>query len=114
MAQLVLQLGTNLSNLDCSLQLPHCQGGVPVVLPPGGERTEHLGSTAPPLHLANRRYLVGRMKAAGWRSPDMEEVIGHTWKGDLSHWSIEVEASLPGELGVPCIQESCTQSGMSS
>lgn len=44
----------------------------------------------------------------------MEEVIGHTWKGDLSHWSIEVEVSLPGELGVPCTQESCTQSGVSS
>lgn len=44
----------------------------------------------------------------------MDEVIGHTWKGDLSHWNTEVEVSLPGELGVPCIQESWTQSGMSS
>lgn len=48
------------------------------------------------------------------RIPEMEEVIGQTWKGDLSPWSIEVEVSLSGELGVLCTQESCTQSGVSS
>lgn len=93
----MLWLGTNLSTLDYSFQFPHCQGGVPVAFSPGGgERTEHLGSIAPPLHLANRRYLVGRVKAGGMRSPEMEEVIGQTWKGDLSPWNIKVEVSLSG------------------
>lgn len=64
MALPVLQLGTSLSNLDYSFQLPHWQGGVPAALPPGGERAEHQGGVAPALRVANRRYVAGGVRAA--------------------------------------------------
>lgn len=64
-----LQLGTSLSNLDYSFQLPHWQGGVPAALPPGGERAEHRGGVAPPLRLASRRYLAGGVRAARYEKP---------------------------------------------
>lgn len=69
----VLQLGTSLSNLDYSFQLPHWQGGVLAALPPGGERAEHRGGVALPLHLANRRYLAGGVRAARYEKPEDED-----------------------------------------
>lgn len=65
----VLQLGTSLSNLDYSFQLPHWQGGVPAALPPGGERAEHLGGVAPALRLANRKYVAGGVRSARYEKP---------------------------------------------
>lgn len=76
-----LQLGTSLSNLYYSFQLPHWQGGVPAAFPPGGGRTEHLGIIASPLHLANRRFLAGTWgEGCRMRSPEME-VMGSYLKG---------------------------------